>query len=130
MSTTPDHGHAARHDPVYDTLHASDDFTALRRAYRSFVIPATIAFLGWYLLYVLMSSYATDFMGHQLVGNINVALVFGLLQFATTFLIAWLYASYSAKNLDPLARRLDERYIAEARKAGHVPTDPTTSKEA
>ena len=134
MPTTHDHGQdqAARHDPVYDTLHASADFEALRRAYRSFVIPATVAFLSWYLLYVLMSSYATDFMSVQVVGNINVALVFGLLQFATTFLIAWLYARYSAKHLDPLARTLDERYVAEARKIGQpVPgTGTGTSKEA
>ena len=123
MSTThdPQHGHgldqAARHDPVYDSLHASDDFAALRKAYRSFVIPATVAFLAWYLLYVLMSNYATDFMSTQVVGNINVALVFGLLQFATTFLIAWMYARYSAKNLDPLARDLDARFRAEKKGA-------------
>lgn len=128
MSATPDHPQeqAARHDPVYDTLHASDDFAALRKAYRGFVIPATVAFLSWYLLYVLMSNYATDFMSTTVVGNINVALVFGLLQFLTTFLIAWLYARYSAKHLDPLARDLDLRYRAEARRAhGH-----DTGKEA
>ena len=89
------------------------DFAALRRAYRSFVIPATVAFLAWYLLYVLMSNYATGFMSHELVGNINVALVFGLLQFVTTFLIAWLYARYSIRKLDPLARQLDDEYRAE-----------------
>ena len=109
------HGHdqAARHDPVYDHLHASDEFAALRKAYRGFVLPATVAFLSWYLLYVLMSNYATDFMAIQVVGNINVALVFGLLQFATTFLIAWLYSRYSTEHLDPGARALDERYRAE-----------------
>lgn len=107
------HDQAARHDPVYDHLHASDEFAALRKAYRGFVLPATVAFLSWYLLYVLMSNYATDFMAVQVVGNINVALVFGLLQFATTFLIAWLYSRYSNKHLDPGARALDERYRAE-----------------
>ena len=34
-----------------------------------------------------------DFMSTKVVGNINVALVFGLLQFVTTFLLAWLYAA-------------------------------------
>jgi uncharacterized membrane protein (DUF485 family) len=114
VSTT--HDQASRHDPAYDRLHASDDFAALRRAYRSFVLPATVAFLSWYLLYVLMSNYASGFMSTQVVGNINVALVFGLLQFATTFLIAWLYARYSAKHLDPLARDLDTQFRAERRK--------------
>ena len=32
-----------------------------------------------------MSNWATGFMSTQVVGNINVALVFGLLQFVTTF---------------------------------------------
>ena len=33
-------------------------------------------------------------MGTKVVGNINVALVFGLLQFVSTFVIAWLYSRY------------------------------------
>ncbi|GAW50297.1 MULTISPECIES: DUF485 domain-containing protein [unclassified Nocardioides] len=107
------HERADRHDPIYDTLHEEPEFVELRRAYRAFVFPATIAFLSWYLLYVVMSNWAHDFMSHQLVGNINVALVFGLLQFVTTFLLAWVYSSYSTNRLDPLARKLDEQYITE-----------------
>src|SRR3954451_21247239 len=107
------HDRAALHDPVYDELHESADFVELRRAYRAFVFPATAAFLSWYLLYVVMSNWAHDFMSHQLWGNINVALVFGLLQFVTTFLLAWVYSRYSTNRLDPLARRLDEQYVAE-----------------
>lgn len=103
---------AARHDPVYDQLHETAEFAELRRRYRSFVFPATVAFLTWYLLYVVLSNWADDLMGTQVVGNINVALVFGLLQFVTTFALAWLYSRYSTARLDPLARELDERFIA------------------
>lgn len=106
------HDHAERHDPVYDELHASHEFAELRSRYRRFVFPATVAFLSWYLLYVVLSNWAGDFMGTKIVGNINVALVFGLLQFATTFLIAWVYSRYSTSRLDPLARELDERFVA------------------
>ncbi|MEO7350823.1 MAG: DUF485 domain-containing protein [Marmoricola sp.] len=101
---------ASRHDPVYDRLHESAEFTELRRRYHSFVFPATIAFLLWYLLFVVLSNWASGFMGHKLLGNINVALVFGLLQFATTFALAWVYSNYSNKKLDPLARQLNEDY--------------------
>lgn len=101
---------AARHDPIYEDLHASPEFAELRRRYRGFAFPATVAFLVWYLLYVAMSNWADDFMSTQVVGNINIALVFGLLQFFTTFLIAWLYARYMNKNLDPIARDLERRY--------------------
>lgn len=101
---------AARHDPIYDRLHETAEFTELRRRYRSFVFPATIAFLAWYLLYVVLSNWAGGFMSTQVVGHINVALVFGLLQFATTFGIAFAYARYSQSKLDPLARQLDADY--------------------
>lgn len=109
------HDQAARHDPVYDAMHASDEFHELRRRYRAFVFPATVAFLSWFLLYVCMSNWATDFMSHRLVGNINVALVFGLLQFVTTFLIAWLYARYSSSRLDPLAADLEAHFMTNRR---------------
>lgn len=111
--SAPVNEQADRHDPVYDTLAASPEFHELRRAYRSFVFPATAAFLSWYLLYVVMSNWAGGFMGQRLIGNINVALVFGLLQFATTFVLAYIYSGYSTKRLDPLARKLDERYEDE-----------------
>ncbi len=105
------HEQAARHDPAYDQLHTEPDFVELRRAYRAFVFPATVAFLSWYLLYVVMSMWAHDFMSKEIVDNINVALVFGLLQFATTFLLAWLYSRYSTARLDPLARKLDDQFL-------------------
>lgn len=101
---------AARHDPVYDRLHATAEFAELRRRYRSFVLPATVAFLSWYLLYVVLSNWAGGFMSTQVIGNINVALIFGLLQFATTFGLAFYYAKYSAAKLDPLARQLEVDY--------------------
>lgn len=104
------HTQASRHDPIYDELHASPEFAELRRKYQRFIFPVSIAFMLWYLLYVLMSSFAGDFMSRQVVGNINIALVFGLLQFASTFLIAYLYARYANREIDPGARELELRY--------------------
>ena len=109
------HDEAARHDPVYDSLHEAADFVELRRRFRAFVFPATIAFLSWYLLYVVMSNWATDFMDTKVVGNINVALVFGLLQFLTTFVLAFVYARFANSRLDPLAHDLEQRYDEEKR---------------
>ncbi|MRJ75376.1 DUF485 domain-containing protein [Aeromicrobium sp. SMF47] len=98
---------------AYQRIHASDDFAELKRSYLRFVVPLTIAFMAWYLLYVLASNYANDFMGHVLFGNINVALVFGLLQFVTTFGIAIWYAMFAARRMDPIADRLREEYEQE-----------------
>ena len=73
---------------------------------RNFVFPMTIAFFLWYALYVLLSAYARGFMSIKLIGNINVALLLGLLQFVSTFLIAWYYSRYAARKLDPLADQI------------------------
>lgn len=112
MSTDPT-DQAARHDPVYDRLAEREEFIELRKRYRGFVIPATVAFLVWYLLYVLMSNWAGGFMSTKVIGNINVALVFGLLQFVTTFALAYVYSRFSTSRLDPLARDLEQAYRDE-----------------
>lgn len=112
--------HQTSAHPLYLELQETAEFVQLRRKFRGFVIPATIAFMSWYLLYVVMSNWAHDFMSTTVVGNINVALVFGLLQFVTTFLIAWLYGRYMARHVDPLARGLEKRFVDEAEGHGGV----------
>jgi len=87
----------------YLAVQQSEEFGVLRHKLRSFIFPMTIAFFLWYALYVLLSAYARGFMSIKVAGNINVALIFGLLQFVTTFLIAWYYSWYAAHKIDPLA---------------------------
>lgn len=91
----------------------SAEFGELRRTYRSFAFPLTIAFIAWYLLYVLLSNYAGGFMGTKLFGNINVAFVFGLGQFLTTFLIAWFYSKFASRKLDPQGAAIKSRMEAD-----------------
>ncbi|MEV7779803.1 DUF485 domain-containing protein [Kitasatospora sp. NPDC088351] len=86
----------------------SREFCALRHSFRSFAFPVTIGFVLWYLLYILLSSYAPGLMGTRVVGHINVALVLGLLQFVTTFAIAAWYARYADRRLDPPAAAIRE----------------------
>jgi uncharacterized membrane protein (DUF485 family) len=95
----------------------SPEFQTLRRTLRRFVFPATAIFLLWYALYVLLSAYARSFMSTKVVGHINIALIFGLLQFVSTFVIAWLYARFADRRLDPLSAdlraKLAEKLAAE-----------------
>lgn len=91
---------------AYVRMEADPRFIELRRRYRGFVFPWTVAFLAWYLLYVLLSAYARGLMDTKVVGHLNVAFVFGLLQFLSTFGIAWLYSRYANSRLDPLADEL------------------------
>ncbi|MCW2913196.1 MAG: hypothetical protein JWN52_1264 [Actinomycetia bacterium] len=45
-------------------------------------------------------------MDRRLIGNVNVGLVFGVLEFASTFAFAGFYAHYARTSLDPLADRI------------------------
>lgn len=103
----------AHNHEVYNRIAGESDFVELRRRYLSFAFPATIAFMAWYILYIVCNNWARDFMNTQVIGNINIALIFGLLQFVSTFLIAYLYSRYSTKNLDPLATKLQDEFESE-----------------
>jgi uncharacterized membrane protein (DUF485 family) len=108
----------------YLAVQRSDEFGTLRRTLRNFIFPMTVAFFLWYALYVLLSAYARGFMSIKLIGNINVALVLGLLQFVSTFLIAWYYSRFAAQKVDPLADRIRSEMEAAA-----VPATTTTPDE-
>lgn len=97
----------------YLAAQRSDDFVRLRRTLRGFVFPMTAVFFIWYALYVLLSAYARGFMGIKLVGNLNMALLFGILQFVSTFLIAWYYARFAARDVDPLADKIRDELDGE-----------------
>jgi uncharacterized membrane protein (DUF485 family) len=93
----------------YRQAQNSAEFTELRKRFRSFVVPTTVAFLVWYFLYVLLSTYAPSFMETKVLGNINLGILLGLGQFVTTFLITQLYVRHAARSMDPIAADMRER---------------------
>ncbi len=95
---------------AYDEIYDSAEFKDLRARFRKLVFPLVAGFLAWYALYVVTATYAHDFMAEELVGKINVGLVFGLLQFASTFGIAYWYAKRAAVTIDPRATAIRNRY--------------------
>ena len=98
----------------------SPEFAELRRRFRRFAFPMTVAFLAWYLLYVLLSTYAHDFMSTPVIGDVNVGLLFGLGQFLTTFVITHVYVAHANRRTDPIADEMRERleHHDYARRAG------------
>lgn len=87
-------------------VQSSSDFQQLRKRLRGFVFPVTAGFLAWYLLYVLLASYAPAFMATPVLGNINIGLIFGLLQFVSTFAITVAYVRFAGRKLDPLSAKI------------------------
>ena len=95
----------------FPAVQNTERFQDLRRRHRRFVFPVLALALLWYLAYVLLAGYAPEFMATPVFGRVNVGLLIGLAQVATTFIITMVYVSYANRRLDPLA----EEIRAEAR---------------
>ncbi|QCB27959.1 DUF485 domain-containing protein [Corynebacterium endometrii] len=110
MSATPATPSHKREPAAEDfiAMRDSQQFGELRGSYRKFAFPMTVAFFVWYVVYVVAAVFAPDFMAVKVGDTWNVALIFGLLQFATTFLITWIYVKYANKNIEPRAAAIRE----------------------
>ena len=111
MSTTEPAGAAGigRAVDPWTAAHSSGDFATLRTRLRGFVFPMTAFFLAWYFLYVLLAAFAPHFMAIKVVGNVNIGLIFGLLQFVSTFAITTIYVRFANRYLDPVSSRIREQ---------------------
>jgi uncharacterized membrane protein (DUF485 family) len=94
-------------DPeAYNRAQTSPEFQELRKRYRGFAFPMTLAFLVWYFAFVLAAVFAPEWMATPVWGNVNIGIVFGLLQFVSTGLITFLYVRHANNRLDPLAAEI------------------------
>ena len=96
-------------------MQASPEFQELRHRLRRFVFPMTAFFLTWYAGYVLLATYAPDFMATRVFGNVNLGIVLGLGQFVTTFVITALYVKFANRELDPRSSAIREELEGPAR---------------
>ncbi|WP_063817951.1 MULTISPECIES: DUF485 domain-containing protein [Herbidospora] len=87
-------------------LATDERFRLLKARFRRLALTIVGAFLGWYFLYIALSAFARDFMALPAIGNVNVALLLGVLQFVSTFALAWRYTRYARRMLDPLSAEL------------------------
>lgn len=91
---------------IYLEVHRSAAFQEVRRRYRRFVVPAGAAFFAWYLAYVITAVSAPGLMARPVAGAVNVAMVAGLAQFLSTFLLTWAYARHARLRRDRAALEL------------------------
>jgi uncharacterized membrane protein (DUF485 family) len=99
---------------AYQEVQASPEFRSLRKRWRGFIFTMSAIFLGWFLVYVLLSDFAHGLVDTRIGGtNFTVGLLLGLLQFVSTFTIATIYVRFANKNLDDdaaaLKRRVEEK---------------------
>ncbi|MDT9694727.1 DUF485 domain-containing protein [Streptomyces sp. P17] len=91
---------------VYLEVQRSAAFQEVRSQYRRFVVPAVIGFLAWYVGYVVTATTAPGLMAQPVVGAVNVAMLAGLGQFLTTFLLTWAYSRHARLRRDRAALEL------------------------
>lgn len=95
-------------DVDFGAIQSTERFQGLRRRHRNFVFPVLALALLWYLAYVLLAGYAPEFMATPVFGRVNVGLLIGLGQVATTFIITMIYVAYANRRLDPVAAEIRE----------------------
>ncbi|MFF9914644.1 DUF485 domain-containing protein [Streptomyces sp. NPDC013457] len=100
---------------IYLEVQRSPAFQEVRSRYRRFVIPAALAFLIWYLAYVVAATAAPGLMARPVLGMVNVAMLAGLGQFLTTFLLTWAYARHARLRRDRAALELRWTVFDETR---------------
>ncbi|MBI2822135.1 MAG: DUF485 domain-containing protein [Acidobacteria bacterium] len=94
----------------WERVAATEDFRALLRAKRRFIIPATVFFLLYYFALPALVGYAPRLMEKRVIGVVNVAYLFALSQFLMAWILAALYMR-AAGRFDQMARWI----IAKAR---------------
>jgi uncharacterized membrane protein (DUF485 family) len=103
---------------------------------RRFVVTAATIALVWTFGFVLLTSYAHDFMGTFIVDGLTVGYVLGLSVFAMTWTLIWLYLRKARDEFEPLERRAAEAALRTAgqeapRPAAErrtVPAEPTRTR--
>jgi uncharacterized membrane protein (DUF485 family) len=81
----------------------------LEHRHRRFVWPATVFFLIYYMALNILAGSARDLMGTRLFGQFTFGYLFALSQFLMAFVVAWVYARWAARRMDPLAADLREK---------------------
>src|SRR5271154_6120189 len=108
MNPLPESGPSRRpNEAEWNRVAHSAQFRHLLAVKRTFIIPAFVFFLAYYLLLPVLVGYAPRLMSASVVGTVTVAYLFALSQFVVGWTIAWLYLRASCR-FDKLVKDLLE----------------------
>ena len=109
-TTSAPQGGAAADEQVrgidWQAIEASSEFQELVARRRSFVLPATIFFLVYYMAFILLCGYAPDFMAESVYQGLTVGYCLALTQFVMVFALGIAYLRKADRDYDPLAERV------------------------
>ena len=92
----------------------SPEFRELIAKRRAFVLPATIFFLAFFLGFILLSSYAKEFMGSQIVSGFTWGYLYSLLNFLMVIVIGVAYNRRSERVFAPLSEKAAAKAVHSA----------------
>jgi uncharacterized membrane protein (DUF485 family) len=118
-------------EPVYDyeRIERSPEFQELVRKRRSFVVPATIFFLAYYMGFILLTGYAEDFMGSSVYEGLTVGYCLALTQFVMVFALGIMYLKRADRDYDPLAQKVvDMAERGELGEGGRFEREPAQAE--
>jgi uncharacterized membrane protein (DUF485 family) len=98
-------------DIDWRAIEESPEFRELVRRRRAFVAPATTAFLGVFLTYLVLISFAPGVMGTQITDGLPIAWLAAMAQVFMTWIVAWAYLRHADRVLEPLERRAAEAAV-------------------
>jgi uncharacterized membrane protein (DUF485 family) len=90
----------------WEGIERSEEFRELVKRRRSFVVPATIFFLAFYMGFILLAGYAPDFMAESVYQGLTVGYCLALTQFVMVFVLGLWYLRKADREFDPLADRV------------------------
>ena len=90
----------------WERIERSPEFQELVTRRRSFVLPATIFFLSYYMGFILLCGYAEDFMASSVYEGLTVGYCLALTQFVMVFVLGIMYLRKADRDYDPLARNV------------------------
>ena len=108
-TTSAPHGGAAEdrlRSIDWEAIEQSPQFQQLVTRRRSFVLPATIFYLSFYMAFILLCGYAEDFMASSVYEGLTVGYCLALTQFVMVFALGIMYLRKADRDYDPLAQRV------------------------
>ena len=92
-------------EPDWTAIAQSSEFKSLVSAKMRFIIPATVFFVCYYFALPILVGYFPGVMERKVVGNINVAYLFALSEFAMAWIVMALYVQ-RAHGFDAQEKRV------------------------
>lgn len=96
-------------DASWASVESDPEFRDLVHAKRRFILPATLFFIVYYFALPVLVGYWPELMSRDVIGEINLAYLFALSQFAMAWVIMVMYVRRARgfdRRVDALVGRL------------------------